>query len=103
MTLRPTSLAALGCLTLAIQLVFTAEPGWGANATDESRAISAQVATLIKASKLDEAEVLARKGLALCGDVGPVEVFCTSQFNDSLGDIAFGRKEYEQSISFYQH
>lgn len=76
-------------------------PALGA-AADEARAINQQVLALIKTSNLGEAETLAKKGLLLCDNVGDVKVFCASQFNESLGDIAFSQTQYASALAYQQ-
>jgi tetratricopeptide (TPR) repeat protein len=77
-------------------------PALAADTANESRAINQQVLGLIKASNLDEAETLAKKGLLLCDDAGDVKVFCASQFNESLGDIEFARKQYPAALAYFE-
>ena len=48
------------------------------------------------------AEMLAKKGLLLCDDVGDVKVFCASQFNESLGDIAYAQAEYSPALAYFE-
>lgn len=72
-----------------------------ADAADEARTINQQVLVLIKRSNFTLAEILAKKGLLLCNDVG-VKVFCASQFNESLGDIAFAQAEYSPALAYYE-
>src|SRR5260221_6796322 len=89
----------------AIALLVAGSIACPARATDtanESRAINQQVLGLIKNSNLDEAEALAKKGLLLCDDAGDVKVFCASQFNESLGNIAFARAQYLSALAYYE-
>jgi tetratricopeptide (TPR) repeat protein len=76
-------------------------PALGA-AADEARSINQQVLALIKTSNLGEAEALAKRGLALCDDVGNVKVFCASQFNESLGDIAFAQAQHASALAYQE-
>jgi tetratricopeptide (TPR) repeat protein len=96
-------LQACQYVTVAL-LVFsaTAYPALAADTANESRAINQQVLNLMKASKLDEAEPLAKKGLQLCDDAGSVKVFCASQFNESLGDIAYTRQQYPTALAYQE-
>jgi tetratricopeptide (TPR) repeat protein len=73
-----------------------------ADAADEARTINQQVLVLIKRSNFTLAEILAKKGLLLCNDVGDVKVFCASQFNESLGDIAFPQAEYSSALAYFE-
>jgi hypothetical protein len=92
---------ALGCSIQSAEVLLHRGSAWAAGAADETRLISAQVLPLIRNSRFTEAEPLAKKGLALCNDVGDVKVFCASQFNEFLGDIAFGLNQYEQSVDYH--
>jgi tetratricopeptide (TPR) repeat protein len=81
---------------------FVAHPAAADDPANEARAINQQVLALIKTSNLTEAETLAKKGLLLCDDVANVKVFCASQFNESLGDIAFAQAQYSSSLAYYE-
>jgi tetratricopeptide (TPR) repeat protein len=74
----------------------------GADAADEARTINQQVLALIKTSNLGEAETLAKKGLLLCDNVSNFKVFCASQFNESLGDIAFSQANYAAALAYQE-
>ncbi|MES2197066.1 MAG: tetratricopeptide repeat protein [Pseudomonadota bacterium] len=69
---------------------------------NETRAINQQVLDLMKASKLSEAEALATKGLLLCHEAGAFRVFCVSQFNETLGDIAYRQAQYSSALAYHQ-
>jgi tetratricopeptide (TPR) repeat protein len=73
-----------------------------ADTADESRSINQQVLALISASKLADADALARKGLALCDDAGSVKVFCAGRFNELLGDIAYKQKLYADALNYHK-
>lgn len=88
-------------VTIAVFHGYAVCPALGA-AADEARAINQQVLALIKTSNLGEAETLAKKGLLLCDDVGNVKVFCASQFNESLGDIAFSQAQYSTALAYQE-
>jgi tetratricopeptide (TPR) repeat protein len=67
-----------------------------------ARTINQHVLAFIKAFKLSEAETLAKMGLRLCDDVGDSKVFCASQFNESLGDIAFLQTKYSSALEYQE-
>ena len=79
-----------------------ATPAGAADTADESRSINRKVIDLIGSSKLDEASALAKNGIALCEDAGPVRVFCLGQFNKSLGNIAYIQKRYLDALDYYE-
>ena len=90
-------------MTAALLLVGAAQcRALAADTANETRAINQQVLNLTKASKLDEAEFLAKKGLQLCDDAGSVKVFCASQFNELLGDIAYTRQQYPTALAYQE-
>src|SRR6266481_1949666 len=96
-----TDLARIGRMLLLsiIPLLSAAAVGaWADDSADESRAIERQVQELLRASKLVEAKALAAKGLALCESAGAVKVFCVSQFEDALGDVALGQGRYAEAV-----
>ena len=77
-------------------------PSPAADAAAEARTINQHVLAFIKAFKLSEAETLAKMGLRLCDDVGDNKVFCASQFNESLGDIAFLQTKYSSALEYQE-
>jgi tetratricopeptide (TPR) repeat protein len=90
---------------LAVALCLASAHGNSALAADsasEARTINQQVNALVNTSHFDEAESLAKKGLALCDDVGDVKVYCASQFNESLGDIAYARRQYPAALEYQE-
>ncbi len=87
---------------IAICGSFAAFSPTAADTVDETRKLSQQVLTLVRASNLNEAEILAKKGLLLCDDAGNVKTFCASQFNESLGDIAYARAQYSSAIAYQE-
>jgi hypothetical protein len=58
--------------------------------------------SLMSASNLADAAALAKKGLALCDDAGSVKVFCASQFNELLGDIAYKQNQYADALNYHK-
>ena len=93
------------CLTVTAILYFTGPgiyPAAAADAANEARAINKQVNTLVESSNFSEAETLAKRGLQLCDDAGDIKVFCASQFNESLGDIAFGQAQYPLALAYLE-
>ena len=73
-----------------------------ADTADETLAIGRQVIDLYNAKRMQEAQGLAIKGLALCNDAGPVKDPCIAQFNEFLGDIAGAQAQYLEALSYYQ-
>jgi tetratricopeptide (TPR) repeat protein len=97
------TLRALRPLLWAMALTGVAAcPAPGADTADEARAINRQVLELIKASKLGEADMLAKRGLALCQDAGPVKVDCAGRFNEILGDIGYAQARYADALAYYE-
>lgn len=69
---------------------------------DEARAINREVLALIQSHNWAAAEMQAKKGLLLCDGTGGVMVFCVSQFNESLGDIAFAVNDLAGALKYYE-
>ncbi|WP_159008039.1 tetratricopeptide repeat protein [Bradyrhizobium sp. S69] len=93
------------CLSLTAALYLAGvgiNPALAADAASEARAINQQVNALVNTSHFDEAEPLAKKGLSLCDEVGDFKVYCVSQFNESLGDIAYARRQYPEALEYQQ-
>src|SRR4051794_1466568 len=94
---RWASLALISAASLSVSIAHTAS---ASDAAEEARTIYRQVLQLINESKLDEAEEQAKKGGAVCADAGSIIVFCESQFNESLGDIARRRGRHAEALAF---
>jgi tetratricopeptide (TPR) repeat protein len=77
-------------------------PAAAADTANETRALNEQVFSLLRASNLSEAEIVAKKALLLCDDAGDVKVLCASHFNEVLADIAFGQKQNAAALAYQE-
>jgi tetratricopeptide (TPR) repeat protein len=87
--------------TLACSL-FSAGPVRSADTSEETRAKNQEVLVLLRAKKFDEAETLAKQGLALCNQMEPLRTFCVGLFEELLGDIAFAQQRYSNALAYRQ-
>jgi tetratricopeptide (TPR) repeat protein len=87
---------------LLAALCLVTNPARAEDTGDEARSINQQVLNLMSTSKLADAAALAKKGLALCDDAGSVKVFCASQFNELLGDIAYKQNQYADALKYHK-